>query len=114
MSYITTEGRSEYYLSWKLVASLEKTDAIKDSPGNRNTAMVTAPRCYAQGMSQERPDGASQVDEFVAILKSKIPLLEHGALESRMEELLNDPSADSDDVILILRQEFDPGHAENN
>ena len=61
-------------------------------------------------MSQERPDGSSQVDEFVAILKSKIPLLEHGALESRMEELLNDPSADSDDVILILRQEFDPGH----
>ena len=37
--------------------------------------------------------------------------MEHGALESRVEELLNDPSADSDDVILILLQEFDP---ENN
>ena len=39
------------------------------------------------------------------------PPMEHGALDSRVEELLNDPSADSDDVILILLQEFDP---ENN
>jgi hypothetical protein len=46
----------------------------------------------------------------VAKLKSTIPLLEHAALDSRLEELLNDSSADPDDVILILRQEFDPQH----
>ena len=34
--------------------------------------------------------------------------MEHGALESRLEELLNDPTADEDDVVSILRQEFDP------
>jgi len=34
--------------------------------------------------------------------------VEYGALDSRMEELINDPSADADDVISILRQEFDP------
>ena len=61
-------------------------------------------------MSEERPDGYSQIKECVEILKSKIPPLEHGALDSRLEQLLNDPSADSDDVILILRQEFDPVH----
>ena len=59
-------------------------------------------------MPDERSDGASQVDECIAILKSKIPPLEHGALDSRAEQLLNDPSADTDDVVLILRQEFDP------
>lgn len=59
-------------------------------------------------MSEARPEASSQVNECVAKLKSKIPLLEHGALDSRVEQLLNDPSADSDDVILILRQEFDP------
>jgi len=36
--------------------------------------------------------------------------MEHGALDSRVEELINDPSADADDVILILLQEFDPEH----
>jgi hypothetical protein len=40
-------------------------------------------------------------------LKSKIPAVEHGALDSPMEELINDPSADANDVILIRRQEFD-------
>ena len=61
-------------------------------------------------MTEERPDAQAQIDECVAKLKSKIPPMEHGALESRLEELLNDPSADADDVILILRQEFDPDH----
>jgi hypothetical protein len=61
-------------------------------------------------MTEESPVARSQIDECVAILKSKIPPLEHGALDSRVEELLNDPSADADDVILILRQEFDPAH----
>jgi hypothetical protein len=58
----------------------------------------------------EEPDARSEIDECVAKLKSKIPPLEHNALDSRMEELTNDPSADADDVISILRQEFDPEH----
>jgi hypothetical protein len=61
-------------------------------------------------MTEESPGAQSQVDECVAALKSKIPPMEHDALDSRVEELLNDPSADADDVILILRQEFDPEH----
>lgn len=52
----------------------------------------------------------ARIDECVATLKSTIPLPDHGALDSRLEELLNDSSADPDDVILILRQEFDPEH----
>jgi hypothetical protein len=59
-------------------------------------------------MAADHPDAQSQIDECVAKLKSKIPAAEHGALDSRMEELINDPSADANDVILILRQEFDP------
>jgi hypothetical protein len=62
-------------------------------------------------MTEEQPGARWQVDECVEKLKSKIPRMEHGALDSRAEQLLNDPSADSDDVILILLQEFDP---ENN
>jgi hypothetical protein len=61
-------------------------------------------------MPEEQPDAQSEIDECVAKLKSKIPRLEHNALDSRVEELLNDPSADADDVISILRQEFDPEH----
>jgi len=52
----------------------------------------------------------TQIDEVVARLKSKVPDMEHGALESRLDELLNDPSADTNDVISILLQEFDPAH----
>ena len=59
-------------------------------------------------MTEERSGARSQVDECVSILKSKIPRLEHGALDSRLEELLNDPIADADDVILVLCREFDP------
>jgi hypothetical protein len=59
-------------------------------------------------MAEEHPDAQSQIDECVARLKAKIPAVEHGALDSRMEELINDPRADADDVISILRQEFDP------
>jgi hypothetical protein len=61
-------------------------------------------------MTEERPDARSQVDECVSQLKIKIPPLEHDALDSRVEELLNDPSADADDVVLVLCQEFDPAH----
>ncbi len=54
------------------------------------------------------PDTRSPIDEYVAKLKSTIPPVEHGALDSRLDELLNDSGADPDDVILILGQEFDP------
>ena len=49
-----------------------------------------------------------KIDTYIAILKSRIPAMEHGALESRLEELLNDSNADVDDVILTLGEEFDP------
>jgi hypothetical protein len=62
-------------------------------------------------MREEHPDAGAVIDEYVASLKSKIPPAEHGALESRLEELLNDASADEEDVISILRQEFDPSAA---
>jgi hypothetical protein len=58
---------------------------------------------------EEHLEAPSLVDACVADLKSKIPPMDHGVLESRVEQLLNDPSADVDDVVLILRQEFDPG-----
>ena len=61
-------------------------------------------------MPEENPITQSPIDECVARLKSKIPQAEHGALDSRLEELLNDASADAGDVIMILLQEFDPDH----
>ena len=57
-------------------------------------------------MAEERPEPRSTVDEYVATLKSKMPPMEHGAVDSRVEELLNDPTADENDVISILDQEF--------
>jgi|HubBroStandDraft_5_1064220.scaffolds.fasta_scaffold1617481_1 hypothetical protein len=62
-------------------------------------------------MMEERSDARAPIDEYVAVLKSRIPTAEHGALDSRLDELLNDPSADPDDVILILGEEFDPQHS---
>jgi hypothetical protein len=59
-------------------------------------------------MPEERPAAWSRIDETVAKLKSSIPPMEHGALESRLEELLNDASANQDEVISILLEEFDP------
>jgi hypothetical protein len=59
-------------------------------------------------MTEERPEAKSEIDEVVAMLKSKIPAMEHGALESRLDELLNDASASTEEVITILLQEFDP------
>ena len=57
---------------------------------------------------EQRPDAQAQIDECVAQLKSKIPPMEHGALDSRLEALLNDSSATPDEVVLILLEEFDP------
>jgi len=59
-------------------------------------------------MTEERSDARARIDECAAKLKSTIPLLDRGALDSRLEELLNDSNADPDDVISILRREFDP------
>jgi len=59
-------------------------------------------------MTEENFSALSKIDDSVAKLKSKIPRVEHGALDSRLEELLNDASADADDVIEILQEEFDP------
>ncbi len=39
-------------------------------------------------------------------LKARVPRVERDAFDSRLEELLNDSSADEDDVVAILRQEF--------
>jgi len=59
----------------------------------------------------EKPsDESLALDEYVALLKSRIPALDHGALDSRLEELLNDPNADAGDAVTILRQEFDPDY----
>jgi hypothetical protein len=59
---------------------------------------------------EEQSSARQTVDAYVALLKSKIPPMDHGALDSRLEELLNGPSADEDDAITILHQEFDPDH----
>ena len=36
------------------------------------------------------------------------PTSDHAALDSRVQDLMNDPETDDADVISILRQEFDP------
>jgi hypothetical protein len=59
-------------------------------------------------MADEHASTDSEITEWVRILKSKIPPSDHGALDSRVQELMNDPSTDDDDVISILRGEFDP------
>ena len=52
------------------------------------------------------------IDECIVELKSKIPAADHPALESRLQSLLNDPDTDDNDVIEILRREFDPQEPE--
>jgi hypothetical protein len=59
-------------------------------------------------MAEERRGARSAIDEYVERLKSIVPPTDRGAVDSRLEELLNDPSADEEDVISILRQEFEP------
>jgi hypothetical protein len=61
-------------------------------------------------MTEEQRDADPKIAGCVARLKSIIPPMEHGALESRLDELLNDPSTDTDAVISILLEEFDPKH----
>ncbi len=47
------------------------------------------------------------VDQYLTELKAKVPALDHAALESRAQALLNDPDVDEQDAIGILREEFD-------
>ena len=54
------------------------------------------------------PEENSLIEAYVMDLKSKVPQMEHGAVESRLEALLNDSSATEEEVIAILREEFDP------
>jgi hypothetical protein len=59
-------------------------------------------------MASENPNTHPTIEQCMVELKSKIPPGDHAALESRMHALINDPDADDNDVISILRQEFDP------
>ena len=59
-------------------------------------------------MADEHANTDSAINDAVLILKSKIPPEDHAALESRVQDLINDPETDDADVISILRQEFDP------
>jgi hypothetical protein len=63
-------------------------------------------------MADERANTDLAITEAVRILKLNIPPSDHAALDSRVQDLINDPSTDDDDVISILRSEFDPGHGE--
>jgi hypothetical protein len=59
-------------------------------------------------MAGQGANSDPRIDECVAELKSKIPPADHDSLESRLQALINDPDTDDDDVISMLRQEFDP------
>ena len=48
-----------------------------------------------------------ELRECIFELKAKIPPADHPALESRLQSLLNDPETDDNDIITILRREFD-------
>ena len=63
-------------------------------------------------MADEHASTDPEIIEAVRILKLKIPPADHGAVDSRLEALINDPNTDDDDVISILRAEFDPEHEE--
>lgn len=76
----------------------------------RKTGAKSDAEEITMNLAENGKDARRRIDECVAELKLAIPPAEHGALDSRLEELLNDSNADADDVILILRQEFDPRH----
>jgi hypothetical protein len=63
---------------------------------------------HSSPMTDEHANTDSAINEAVRILKLKIPPEDHAALDSRLQELINDPSTDDDDVISILLDEFDP------
>jgi hypothetical protein len=57
-------------------------------------------------MADERANSDPKIREVLEELKAKVPVADHGALESRLQALINDPETDDDDVAAILRQEF--------
>lgn len=57
-------------------------------------------------MADEHANTDSEIVECVRLLKLKVPPADHAALDSRVQDLINDPSTDDDDVISILRSEF--------
>jgi hypothetical protein len=59
-------------------------------------------------MADEMANTDPKIRKCLEELKKKIPVADHGALESRLQALINDPDTDDDDVIAILREEFDP------
>lgn len=61
-------------------------------------------------MADESANTDPKIQQCFEELKRKIPAAEHGSLESRLQALMNDPETDDDDVVEILRDEFDPGH----
>jgi hypothetical protein len=63
-------------------------------------------------MADEHANTDSAITDAVSLLKSKIPTADHAALESRVQDLINDPETDDGDVISILRQEFDPDESD--
>ena len=60
-------------------------------------------------MADQHANTDSKINRCMEELKSRIPAADHAALESRLQGLINDPDTDDDDVIMILREEFDPG-----
>jgi hypothetical protein len=59
-------------------------------------------------MADEHANTDPSIDAVVRELKSKIPASDHAALDSRVQDLMNDPSTDDADVVSILRSEFTP------
>lgn len=66
--------------------------------------------CNPKSMADQNANTDPKINRGVEELKSKIPAADHGALDSRLQALINDPDTDDDDVISILRKEFDPEH----
>jgi hypothetical protein len=87
------------------VAYCEFGSGMKERPASE------APRVLrSESMADQNANTDPKINRCVEELKSKIPAADHGALESRLQGLINDPDADDDDVISILRNEFDPEH----
>src|SRR4051812_31900521 len=62
-------------------------------------------------MADEHANTDSAILDTVRILKSKIPPADHAALDSRVQELMADPTTMTPD---FLRQEFDPEEPEES
>jgi hypothetical protein len=87
-------------LDLRIQSTLSVEVAVLDLPGS--TVLLSSQ------MADEHANTGSAINVVVRILKLKIPPEDHAALDSRLQELMNDPNTDDDDVISILRDEFDP------